>query len=168
MHSCESESRELGVVKPHALPVVDRVALFAVRRKSCGHVVWRSSLLECFLVTRVALDRQPLELPDSSTLVAIRTVQSRVTAHQRETIVVFPGSLRNDAPALHRMTLLAARTHLSAVDICMTIGAVCPHVGEDRLGVTLCTRNSLMHSAQRILGCIVIEFRNRPNRLPPH
>ena len=168
MHSCESESRELGVVKPHALPVVNRVALFARRRESCGYMIRRRGLLVCSLMARVALNRQPLELPDSSTLVAICAVQSRVTAHQREAIVVFPGSLRNDAPPFHRVTLLAARAHLSAMNVCMTIGAACPHVREDRFGVALCTRNTLMQAAQRILGCIVVEFWNCPNGLPPH
>jgi len=99
---------------------------------------------------------------------AIRAVQARVPAHQREAIVVFPGSLRNNAPTFHRVTLLAARAHLPAVEVCMTVGAVCPYVGEDRLGMALRAGNTLVQTAQRVLGCVVIEFRNRPNGLPPH
>lgn len=56
VHSRERESRDLRVIKPHALPVIDRVALLARRRKSRGHVVWRSGLLKRFLMAGIALD----------------------------------------------------------------------------------------------------------------
>lgn len=65
-------------------------------------------------------------------------------AYQWEPVVVFPSSLANDGPALHRVTLLAARAHLSAMNIGVTVGAVCPHVRKDRFGMALRTGNSLM------------------------
>ena len=54
------------------------------------------------------------------------------------------------------------------MNVSMAIGTVGSHVREDRLGVTLGTGNSLVLAAQRILGCVVVEFWNRPNRLPSH
>ena len=168
MHSCESKVREFRVIELHALPVVDRVAVLALRRKSCRNVVRRSGLLERFLMTGVALNRQPLELPHSRALVTVGAVQSRVTSYQREPVVMLFGALVKDAPALHCMTLFTARAHLPAMNVGMAIGTVGPHVCEDRLGVTLGTGHSLVLAAQRILGCVVIEFRNRPNGLPSH
>jgi hypothetical protein len=64
------------------------------------------------------------------------------------------------------VALLATRTHLPAVDICVTIGAVHPGIGKDRLGVALRAGDPLMQAAQRILCCVVIEFRNCPNGFP--
>jgi hypothetical protein len=52
--------------------------------------------------------------------------------------------LGNDAPALYRVTLLAAGAHLAAMDIGVTVGAVCPCVGEHRLRMTLGTGNTLV------------------------
>lgn len=78
------------------------------------------------------------------------------------------GSLGNNAPTLHGVALLAARTHLPAVDVRVTISAVGPDIGEDRLGVALRTGDPLMQAAQRIFCCVVIEFRNGPNGFPTH
>jgi hypothetical protein len=44
--------------------------------------------------------------------------------------------------------------------------AACTHVAENRLHMALCARYILMQAAQRIMGLIVIEFRDGANRLP--
>jgi len=117
-------------------------------------------------MARVTLNRQPLELAHGSPLVAIGAVQASVPGHEREPIVMLAGSLCDDVPTLHGVALLAARTHLPAVDICVTVSAVGPDIGKNRLGVALRTGDPLMQAAQRIFGCVVIEFRNGANGFP--
>ena len=48
----------------------------------------------------------------------------------------------------------------------MAIGALASHVGENGLGMTVGTADSLVEAAQREFCRVVIEFRNRANRLP--
>ena len=168
VHPCKSEACEPRMIKSHALPVVDRVAVLALRRKSCRNVVRRSGLLERFLMTGVAHNRQPLELPHRLALVTVGAVQARVTSYQREPVVMLFCALGDQAPALYRVTLFTVRAHLAAMNVGVTIGAVGPHICEDGLGVTLGTGNPLVLAAQRIFGRIVVEFRNRPDGLPSH
>jgi hypothetical protein len=49
----------------------------------------------------------------------------------------------------------------------VAVRALGSHVREDQLGVALRTTDSLVHSAQGVSSCVVIEFRDRSNRLPP-
>lgn len=91
-----------------------------------------------------------------------------VSAKQRKTILVIFYLLGRDIPAFHGVTLFAIRTHLPAVNVCVAIGAILSHIGEDRLYVTLDAGHFFMHAAQRIVRLIVIELRDRPNRAPAH
>ena len=77
-------------------------------------------------------------------------------------------ALGDQAPALYGVTLFTARTHLTAMNVGMTIGAVGSHVREDWLGVTLGAGNSLMLAAERIFCGVVIELGNCPNGFPSH
>jgi hypothetical protein len=79
---------------------------------------------------------------------------------------VFLDPLANKAPPLHSVTFFAIRTHLPAVDIGVTVGAVRPCIGEDRLGVALRTGDTLVEAAERIASCIVIEFGDGANGFP--
>ena len=81
VHTSQCESRKSRVIKFHALPVVDRVAILALRRKSCRNVVGILCLLKRSLMAGVALNRQALELPDCFALVTVRAIQARVAAH---------------------------------------------------------------------------------------
>jgi hypothetical protein len=56
------------------------------------------------------------------------------------------------------VTLCAIRAELSSVNIGVTISAVFPDIGENRIQVTLGAGNFLVHSAEGIAGLIVIEF----------
>ena len=87
---------------------------------------------------------------------------------QGETILVILDGLHRDIPALYGVALLAVCAHLPLVDIGMAIGAPCTHIREDGLGVTLGAGHVLVHAAQRILGLVVIEFRDSADRLPPN
>lgn len=88
-------------------------------------------------------------------------------AGQRKTIVVLLDLLHVHLPARYRMALFAIGAQLAAVNVGMTVLAALSHIGKYRLGMALDARHRLMHAAQRITSLIVIELRNRANRLPP-
>ena len=52
------------------------------------------------------------------------------------------------------------------MDVGVAILAVMPDVGEHRLDVTFGTCDRFVQAAQRILGLVVIEFRNSADRPP--
>ena len=74
--------------------------------------------------------------------------------------------LNGDIPALDGMALLAVRTHLTLMEVGVTVRAVLAHISKDRLHVALRASDTFMHAAQRVLCGVVIEFRDRPDRLP--
>ena len=65
------------------------------------------------------------------------------------------------------MALRAVRPEFPAVNVRVAIRAILPHVREHRLDVTFVAFHFFVHPAQRILGAIVVEFRNCPDRPPP-
>jgi hypothetical protein len=89
-----------------------------------------------------------------------------VCSGQRETVVVLLNLLDRNLPAAHRMALLAIRSQLPLVNVRVAVLASLSNVSEHWLHVALHARHGLMHPAQRILGLIVIEFRNCADRLP--
>src|SRR5581483_9005694 len=97
---------------------------------------------------------------------AIVALQCGMGSDQREAVLMVLYILNGDVPALHRMALFAARSHLAAVDVSMTVSALVSYVAEHRLGVALRTGNTLVHAAQRVTGLIVIELGNGANRFP--
>lgn len=119
-------------------------------------------------MTGIALDGQALELADGFAFVAIHAIQAGVASDQRKAVFMLPDRLKNDAPALHRVTGFAVRAHLAAMDISMAIRTMNSGVRENHLGVTLGAGHILVQPAQRILRFIVIEFRNGADRLPSH
>ena len=64
------------------------------------------------------------------------------------------------------MAALAVGPVLSAVDVCMTIGARFSNVAEYRVRVALRTSDSLVHSLQRIASTIVIKLGKTSDRFP--
>lgn len=131
-------------------------------------MIWRIGLLERLLVAREALRGEPLELPDRSALMAVGAVQPGMPTHQRETILVLSHALQGDVPPFDRMALLAIGAHLTPVNVGVAVRAIHTYIGEHRLGVALRAGHSLVQSAQRILGLIMVELGNRTNRLPSH
>jgi hypothetical protein len=74
--------------------------------------------------------------------------------------------LHSDIPTLNGVTLRTVRAHPSLVHVAMTVLAILPDIRENRLHVALCAFHSFMHTAQRIAGLVVIEFRVRLDRAP--
>jgi len=81
---------------------------------------------------------------------------------------VFPNSLQNNIPPFDRMALFAGGAHLPPVNVGVAVRAIRAYVGEHRLGVALRAGHSLVKSAQRVLGLIMVELGDRANRLPAH
>jgi hypothetical protein len=74
--------------------------------------------------------------------------------------------LNRDVPALNGMTLRAIRSHLSLVDVIMTILAILPHIRKNRFYVALHALNLFVHATQRIPCFIVIKLGNSFDGLP--
>jgi len=113
-----------------------------------------------------ALGRKPLELAHGSALMTGIAIHRRVRADQREAIEVLVDLLHGNMPAPHRVALFAIGAHLALMNVRVAVGALRPDISKDHLGVALGAGHSLMQAAQRVLGGVVIEFRDRPDRLP--
>jgi len=64
------------------------------------------------------------------------------------------------------VALRAVRSHFPLVNVGVTILAGFSDVAENRLGVALDAGHLFVHSAERILGLVVIKFRNWPDGPP--
>lgn len=166
VHPGQSEVREFQVIKLRAQPGVNRVALLALDRKPGSNMIGCGRLLVSTLVAGVALGRKSLELPDRLAFMAVRAIQARVSSNQRKPVIVFLHPLKDDAPALHGMALLAVGTHLPAMDVGVAIGAVCSCVRKHGLGMALGAGHSLMQATERVFSVVVIELRNCADGLP--
>jgi hypothetical protein len=85
---------------------------------------------------------------------------------KRKTILVIIDLLYGNLPALHGVALRTIRPHFPLVNIGVAVLASLSDISKYRLGMALRARHLFMHSAERILGLIVVEFRNRADRLP--
>lgn len=158
--------RRGGVIDSRAQPTVEGVACFAGLRELCGDVIRIGRFLEIGLVTRNAGGRQALELADGGALVAVLALNGGVRAQEGEAVLVILYLLYGDVPALHGVALGAVCAHLALVNIGVTILAVFPYVGEDRLDVALDALHFFVHPAQGIFGFVVVKFRNGADGLP--
>lgn len=75
--------------------------------------------------------------------------------------------LEGDVPPLHGMTLFTG-PHPAPMDVGMAVAATGSRVREHWFRVALRACHVLVHSAQGEVGLVVIEFRNRADRLPSH
>ena len=155
-----------GVIKGRADPAVKRVTHLAVLRKLAGNVIRIGGLLEICPVTGNTSGRKPLKLPHCGTLVTILALRGRVSPEQRKAILVGLYLLDGDVPALNGVTLRTVRPHPSLVDVGMTVLAILPDIRENRLQVAPRALHFFMHTTQRILGVVVVEFRVRLDRAP--
>jgi hypothetical protein len=154
------------VIKLHIEPAVRVVAQVARRREPSARMVRRGSRLKVFLMARVALRRQTDELPAGGSLVTTIAIQSRVRSEERESVVVLLHLLDRYLPSAHGVALLAVCSHLPLMNVGVAILAGFSDAGEDGLHVTLRASDRSVHTAQRILRLVMVEFRNTANRLP--
>jgi hypothetical protein len=107
-----------------------------------------------------------LELPHRGARVALVAVNRGVRTNEREAVQVLIYLLHRNVPSLDGMALLAIRAHLAPVNVGVAIRALFADVRKDRFGVALNAAHAFVHATQRILGCVVIEFRNCADRFP--
>ena len=74
--------------------------------------------------------------------------------------------LGGNLPAAHGVTLRAIGTKFPAVNVRVAIRAILPDIREYRFDMALCAAHIFMHTAQRIICAVVIEFRNGANGAP--
>jgi hypothetical protein len=107
-----------------------------------------------------------LELADGRALVAIVALHGSMSAEEWETILVIVDLLYGNLPALHGVALRAIRPHLPLVNIGVTILASLAYVREHRLGVATRADHLFVQTTERILGFVVVEFRNGSDWAP--
>ena len=158
-----------AVVKGRPQPTVELVATLTIaggKRRSRRSVRRIRGALPVFQVARIAGRRKSQELPRRRLLVALLARHGGVRAKQWKAILVILHLLYRDIPALHRVALLAIRSHLPPVNVRVAIRAILPHVGEHRLYVALHTFHLFVHASQRIGGFIVVELGSGFDRTP--
>lgn len=90
-----------------------------------------------------------------------------MSAQQREAVLVILQLLNRNVPALYRVALGTVGAHLALVHVTVTIRAVFPDIGENRLDMALRALHFFVHPAQRILGLVVVKLRVRADGAPP-
>jgi len=90
--------------------------------------------------------------------VTLIALDRSVGSQQRKAVLVILHLLHRDIPSLHGVTLGAIRPHLPAVNVRVTICAILPHIREHGLDVALHAVHFLVHSSQRVICFVVVEF----------
>lgn len=117
-------------------------------------------------VARLTFRRESVENSGRCLFVAVFALHRRMRSEQREAVLVILHLLDSNVPALNRVTLRAIRSHLPPMNILVAIGAILPHVFEDRLHMALLARHLLVQPTQWIVRFVVIEFRHRAYGAP--
>jgi hypothetical protein len=167
-----ANQREIGesrVIELGALPAVESMAKLAICRKIGRHVGWGSGFLKIGEVTGNAIGGKPGENPCRRLLMARVTGDCGVRAEQREPIEVILYCVHGNAPAAHRVAILAIGPELAAMQVGMTIRALLANLSENLADVALAASDGGVHGSKRILRLgVVIELRFGTDRLPTH
>lgn len=129
-------------------------------------MIRRLRLLKLLRMACIAIRRETFELAGRRSFMTGIAIHHGVRAHQWKTVLVILNRLDIGVPALDRVTGLAIRAHLSAMNVRMAIGALRSYIGKDRFGMALRAGHSCVHAAQRVFRLVVIEFGDRADRLP--
>lgn len=117
-------------------------------------------------VTRYARCAQPGELADRTCFMTRLAINAGVRAHQREPVLVSFYGLHGDIPASDRMASFTFSAKLTAMYVCMAVGALHSHVRKNKVCMTQAARNARMHSTKGGSGLVVVEIRVGPDRSP--
>lgn len=113
-----------------------------------------------------AVGAQAGELADGCACVTGDAVEGGMSAEERETILMVLNVLDRDAPALDRVTFLAASSKLPAMKVRMAIGALRAHAGKNWIRVAGLAVEFCVCAAKRKSGLLVTEIRETPYGLP--
>ena len=147
-------------------PVVGGVATVARSGELGADVVGIGRPRKIRRVAGIALRRHRLKLAVGRALMAGIAVDCGVRSGQREPVIVLLDLLNRNLPAAHRVALLAIRSQLPLMNVCVAVLTSLSDVGEHGLHVTLDAGHRLVHAAQWVSCLIVIEFWNRTDRFP--
>ena len=159
-------------VEARAQPAIERgVAALAIAGAEIDGILgmWRiRGVLPVFQMARLALGGKAVKNPRSRLPVAVFTLNRRVSAEKREAVLVVFHLLSGDVPALYRVALLAVGSHLTAMDIPLFVAicAILSDILEHGFHVTGDALHFFVHSPQRIVGFVMVEFRYRPDGSP--
>jgi len=123
-------------------------------------------LLEIRLMAGNARRGHGFKIAIGRVLMAGIAIDCRVSASKREAIVMLLNFLDRHSPSPHGVALFAICAQLALMYVGVAVLAALAHVAEHRLHMALRARYILMQAAQRIMGLIVIEFRDGADRLP--
>ena len=155
-----------AVIKLGAQPGVKRMARFAVCRKLACSVVGILGLLIIGEMAGGALRRETLILTNSGAPMTVLALNRRMRTKQWKTILVVLDLGDGNLPAQHRMALCAICTEFPSVKVGAAVGTIPAHIGEDGFHVACGALHFVVHSAQWVVGLIVVEFRHGANRPP--
>ncbi len=166
MSSCQSEVGKSGVVESGTRPAVHPMTQVARSREIGRLMIQRPGRGIVIQMTRDAVGAQSLELACSRVLVAILAVHRSVGADQRKAVLMLFHRPKRHLPSSNGMALLAVASELTAMDVCVAIGALSAYSRKHELDVTLPAFNRCVETAQGISSFPVVEIRRRPNWLP--
>ena len=155
-----------GVIEGRVQPIVGSMAIVTGCGESSARVIGIGGRLEVGSVAGITLSLHRLKLACRRTLMTGVAVYGSMRSGQRKAVVVLLDLHDRNLPAAYGMALLAVRAKLSAVNVGMAVLAPLSYIGEHRLDVALRASHGLMHTAQRISGLIMVEFRNGTDRTP--
>jgi len=154
------------VIKLRIQPVIRAVALFAVSRENECDVIRGCRIFEVCRMAGIAHRGHGLKSAVGRVLVAGVTIDGRVSARQREAIVVLLNLLDRYPPSSDAVALLAVCAQLAFMNIGVAVLAAVAHVVEHRLYMALRAGHILVQAAQRVTGLVVIKLGNGANWLP--
>jgi hypothetical protein len=165
MPSCEKKTGVSIMVKLGAKPRIHaRMTRPAGGGKRYGLMVRRLCGRIVLKMARDTVGTQPFVLTDCCAFMARFAIRGRMRADERKAVCMVFHSRQWNAPPANGMTLLAVASHLPAMKVGMTIGALLPYVGEYELGVAFPAIHSFMHATKRIQGLGMIEIGEGPDR----
>ena len=163
----QRESRHLAVFEPSVLPLVHRVAGFALRREAPLNVVRLANAREVPLMAGDAFGAETRERAGRRARMALRALGRRMGAGQRETIQVVLDFLDGVGPTLHAVAVLATCAELVAVGVGVAVRALHANVGKNQRPVAVRTLHASMQPSKRVAGLrVVVKLRDSANRPP--
>ena len=142
------------------------MATLAGGRETGSYMVWTCGRFEFRRMAGIALRRHRLEFAGGGSFVAGIAVDRSVRPSQRKAGVMLLNLLNGDLPSPDGVASLAVRPQLALVNVGVTILATLSNISENRPDMAFSAAHRLMHAAQRILGLVVIEFRNAADWFP--
>lgn len=127
-------------------------------------MIRRLGVFVVFQVTGGAIRAQPLELAHRSVFMAGLAIGNRMCPKKGESVRVVLHTCLIDTPPEHRMALLTVASHLAAVKIRMTIGALAADSFKFKTGVTSTAIHACVHAPERTTCFRVRKIRKRPER----